>query len=361
MPLLSAPGQSEQDGAHADDQDGRAQPVDAVLTPVVRDQPQHLVVQDQREDADRQVDVEDPAPVVLGEVAADQWSGHRGQAEHGAEQALVPAAVAGREHVRDDRERERHQPARAQSLDAPGHHELGHVLRGTGQQRAHQERRDREQQDRAPPVQVADLAVQRGGRGGRQQVRGHDPRVVLDTAELADDGRQGGADDGLVERGQQHAGHEPAHQQQDLPVRQRRPGVLHGHGGHAFSRSGPRSPCPIRDELPAIASFSRAKRRANSWRSAGVQSTSNSRSAASHLSRWWAHTSTPLSVTATRLARRSDKSLVRHTSPAASRAATWRLIVDGSTHSPFASAEIHVKHLYGGKGESRPEGPAGPA
>jgi hypothetical protein len=54
---------------------------------------------------------------------------------------------------------------------------------------------------------------------------------VVDPAELADDGRQGRTDDGLIQRGQQDAGHQPAHEQQKLPPGQDRSGDL-VHGAH---------------------------------------------------------------------------------------------------------------------------------
>ena len=63
---------------------------------------------------------------------------------------------------------------------------------------------------RLAPVQVAELALDRGRAGGREQVGRHHPREVVEPAQVADDGGQRGGDDGLVERGQQHAEHEGA-------------------------------------------------------------------------------------------------------------------------------------------------------
>ena len=60
---------------------------------------------------------------------------------------------------------------------------------------------------RPATVEVGDLAPERGAGGRGQQVGGDDPGEVLETAEVADDAGQGGADDALVERGQEHAGH----------------------------------------------------------------------------------------------------------------------------------------------------------
>ena len=77
---------------------------------------------------------------------------------------------------------------------------------------------DRGLEDALAAVEVADLAVQRGRRGRGQQVRGDDPREVVEPAEVADDGRQRGGHDRLVERRQQHAERQPAVDQQDLAV-----------------------------------------------------------------------------------------------------------------------------------------------
>ena len=75
----------------------------------------------ERDGADRDVDVEDPAPgELLDEDAAEQRSDDARHAEHGAEEPLVAAALAGRDDVADDRLRADHQPAAAEALDRPG-------------------------------------------------------------------------------------------------------------------------------------------------------------------------------------------------------------------------------------------------
>src|SRR5438309_1108043 len=69
---------------------------------------------DERERADRQVDVEDPAPgEVVDEEAAEQRPDHRRHAEHGAEEALVATSLARRDDVADDGDARHHQPAAA--------------------------------------------------------------------------------------------------------------------------------------------------------------------------------------------------------------------------------------------------------
>jgi len=53
-------------------------------------------------------------------------------------------------------------------------------------------------------VEIAELAVERADDRRGEEVGGHDPRQVLDPAEVADDRRQRRRDDGLVERREQH-------------------------------------------------------------------------------------------------------------------------------------------------------------
>ena len=62
------------------------------------------------DDPDRDVDVEDPVPADLfGQEATDQRADDEGDAEDGAEEALVLASLLRREQVADDRERDREQ------------------------------------------------------------------------------------------------------------------------------------------------------------------------------------------------------------------------------------------------------------
>ena len=220
-PELAAADEGEQQARDADDEQAGAEVVDLVVVPLGLDV-QDRAGDDERDDAQRDVDEEDPAPgELVDEEAAEQRPDDAGDGEDGAEVALVLAAVDRRDDVADDDEGEGHEPAAAEALDRPGADQLPHLLGEAGQQRADQEDDDREHVDRPAAVDVADLPVERG-RGGRgEQVGGHDPRDVGDAAEVADDGRQRGGDDGLVERGEQRARHEPAQHDHDLAVGER--------------------------------------------------------------------------------------------------------------------------------------------
>ena len=66
-----------------------------------------------------------------------------------------------------------------------------------------------------------ELAVERRGRGRRQQVGRHHPGQIFEVAEGAADGRQRGRDNGLVERAQKHRQHDAEHDGADFRMRQR--------------------------------------------------------------------------------------------------------------------------------------------
>ena len=72
---------------------------------------------DESDRSDRQVDVEDPAPrEVVDEESAEQRPDDRRHAEDGAEDPLVAAAIARRDHVADHRDRRDDEAAGAEAL-----------------------------------------------------------------------------------------------------------------------------------------------------------------------------------------------------------------------------------------------------
>ena len=162
---------------------------------------EHRADHDEGEDADRQVDVEDPAPgEVVDEETAEQRSDDRRNTEHGAEEALVLAALARRHHVPHNRQRRHDQAAPAEALQGPERDQLGHVLAEAAQCRSDQEECDGGLQHDLAAVEIAELAVERTRDRRGQQVRRDDPGEMLDPAEIADDRRQRRRDDRLVER-----------------------------------------------------------------------------------------------------------------------------------------------------------------
>jgi hypothetical protein len=173
----------------------------------------------QRDQAERDVDEEDPLPAgAVGEEPAEDRAEHGRGTEDGGEVALVPAALAGRDDVADGGHRERHQAAATEALDRAERDQLLDVRREAGEQGADQERHDRDLEQQPAAVQVGDLAPQRGGGGGREHVRRDDPGQLVEAAEVGGDAGEGGSDDALVERRQEHAHHQATHHHQDLAV-----------------------------------------------------------------------------------------------------------------------------------------------
>ncbi len=63
---------------------------------------------------------------------------------------------------------------------------------------------ERRQDDRAPAVDVGELAVERRHRGRGEEIGGDDPGQEVGAAERGADGRQRRGDDGGIERGEKH-------------------------------------------------------------------------------------------------------------------------------------------------------------
>ena len=118
---------------------------------------------DERDRTDRQVDVEDPPPrEVVDEEPAEQRPDDGRDAEDGAEDALVAAAVARRDDVADDGDRGHDQAAGAEALQAPGTPISSAMFCAQpAQRRADEEDHDRGLQDDLAPVEIAELSVER--------------------------------------------------------------------------------------------------------------------------------------------------------------------------------------------------------
>ncbi len=127
----------------------------------------------QREQAERQVDIEDPAPGgVLHQKTADQRADHRRQAENAAEQPLIAAAVGGRDDVGDRRHADHHQAAAAEPLQAAHQHQLGHILRQPAERGADEKQPNRHLQHDFAAEQIAKFTVQRHRDGGAEDIGG---------------------------------------------------------------------------------------------------------------------------------------------------------------------------------------------
>ncbi len=170
---------------------------------------QHQGDDDHGDQAEGHVDVEAPAPgEVVGEVAAEQRSGDRGESEGGADQAHEASALPCGHDVRHDRLDAGHQAARADALHGAVRDELVHRRGAANQRGAHDEDEDGELEDALAAELVAELAVHRQSDGGGEQVGGDGPGHLVQAVQLADDLRQRGGDDHLLERGEQQRQHQ---------------------------------------------------------------------------------------------------------------------------------------------------------
>src|SRR6185503_4061915 len=94
----------------------------------------------ERNDSQRDVDVEDPAPGEMrGEVSADQRPGDARKPEHRAEDSLVATALARWKNVADDRLTGDDQASAAETLYGAEDDQLRHVPAQAAQRRANQE------------------------------------------------------------------------------------------------------------------------------------------------------------------------------------------------------------------------------
>ncbi len=175
---------------------------------------------EQRHRGNGDVDVEDPAPGhVVGEESADDRSGDTRQREDASHPPLVLPTLPRWDDVTDDRLGADHEAAGADALDGAEADELDHVLRKTGEHRPGDEDHDRSLEQELAPVEVAQLPVERGRHRRGEQVGRDHPGKLVQSPEIAHDGRQRGRNDGLIERGEEHAQHQGAEHRVDLALR----------------------------------------------------------------------------------------------------------------------------------------------
>ncbi len=145
----------------------------------------------ERGDAQRHVDPEHPAPgQVLGQPAAQYRPRHAGQGIHAAEIALITASFARGHEVADDRLAHRYHAACADALQHSGQHQLRHVLSQRTADRGDSEHADSGQDHATPPIEIAQLAVDRDGHCHGHHIAGNDPGQQTDIIELRGDRRQ---------------------------------------------------------------------------------------------------------------------------------------------------------------------------
>src|SRR5579872_689977 len=186
------------------------------------------MAEDERQEPERQIDPEHEAPAQpLDEKPARHRPADTGDRPDTAEISLIPAALPGRDDIGDDRLRHADEPAAAQPLKGARRDELKEILRQRGEDRGRHENHDRDLEKAPPAIEIAQFAIEGGGGGGSQEIGGHDPGKVLRAAKLPHHGRQGGRDNGLIERRQHEAQHHPAQSAENLAMAQG--AILDGH------------------------------------------------------------------------------------------------------------------------------------
>ena len=122
--------------------------------------------------------------------------------------SLAAAALARRHMLADQRLRERHQAATAETLHgARGNQEQQSGSQSAGQ-RCHGKNGQRAQQHPAPSEAVAEMAIQRRRDRRRQQIGDHDPRQIGQSAQGPGDRRQCAGENRLIGRCEKHRDHD---------------------------------------------------------------------------------------------------------------------------------------------------------
>src|SRR5229473_3605347 len=113
----------------------------------------------QRDEADRNVQKEDPPPVAVGDdQASDGWSRHGRYADHGTRDAEGGAAARGREDSHEDRQRLGSEHGGTDSLDDAGRDQLIGVLRESAEGRRRREHDEAGGEELARPKEVTEPA-----------------------------------------------------------------------------------------------------------------------------------------------------------------------------------------------------------
>ena len=171
-------GQADEEGTDRDCEHRGANVVDVASRLRSPDGGQQAPQDDERDQADGDVDEEDPMPRPrVGDDSADRWPDQGGKAEDGTEQAQILAAFGRRIKVRDDGQRYREYGTAAQALEPSEQDQLPHFLAESCQDRADQEQDDRKDHDRAAPEEVGQFPVNGTADRGSQEIHRDSPGV----------------------------------------------------------------------------------------------------------------------------------------------------------------------------------------
>ena len=150
---------------------------------------------------------------MLHQECAERRAGHRGDAEYRGDQPLHARPFGGRIDVAADRHGDRLHAAGAQALQCAEQHQPDHAGGEAAQRRADQEKPSAGVEHLLAAIDVGQAAIDRNADGLAQQIDREHPTEQAEPAQLGNDGRHGGGDDGALYR-RHERGHDAGCQDQ---------------------------------------------------------------------------------------------------------------------------------------------------
>ncbi len=189
---------------------------------MTRQPAQHGQGQDHGADAEREIPQKDHPPIkVIADPAAERRPGAARGGKGDREIGVIFGAILWRGDIAQNHLRDRGQAAAAAALHDAAADQHQHAGRRRRQQRARHIDAERDQERRAPAVDIGEFAIERGQRRRGDQVGRDQPRQIVHVAERAADGRQRGRQDRLVDRAEKHRQHHADDDEPPVLVRKR--------------------------------------------------------------------------------------------------------------------------------------------
>ena len=181
-PLLTLPSiQDELETPEAHDHQPQAPRVDPPALLLKRRVEQAGGGQEEADDADRQVDVEDPAPrPLVGQIAADGRPQDRAEDEADSPHRHRHPSLMEGEDLPENGLRERDDRPAAEALEDPRGDQRGQVGRGPGDERADREQGATDQEEPLAPEHADEPSRGRDDHGIGGEVRGDHPRDLVE-------------------------------------------------------------------------------------------------------------------------------------------------------------------------------------
>ena len=181
-----------------------------------RQSAQHLQRQYDGQDAEWNLPNKDHPPIqMVADPAAERRAAAARGGECDREISVILGTLLGRRHVTEHHLGARNHAAAAHAL----HHAAADQHQHAGCRRRDERTRhvdcERDQQRRAPAVDIGEFAVKRRKRRRGDQIRRNYPRQLVDVAKDAADGRQRAGEDRLIDRAEEHRQH---HAHDDHPL-----------------------------------------------------------------------------------------------------------------------------------------------